>query len=159
MNKQSYKVVFDRDETGAWIVEIPGVKGCHTWGRTIEKARENIREALALFIDRDAAKAEFDEEIRPPAGAREVVERARASRIAADRAASEAQEATRVAVDILARDQHLPMRDIADLIGISYQRVHQLASSQPDSIAEKAAVYRTSRRAPRRSQAVGRRKR
>lgn len=32
----------------AWLVEIPGV---HTQGATIEEARENLRDALALMLE------------------------------------------------------------------------------------------------------------
>lgn len=57
---KSYQVTFERDDTGRWVVEVPSVPGCFTQGRTIEQARERIREALGLFIgERAAASAEL----------------------------------------------------------------------------------------------------
>lgn len=58
-----YKVVFERDESGAWIARIPAVRGCHTYGRTLGEARRRIREALRLFV-RDARRARLIDEVR-----------------------------------------------------------------------------------------------
>src|SRR6266567_4328224 len=60
-----YRVVFERDESGAWLARVPSVRGCHTHGRTLEQARRRIREALSLWVD-DADDAELTEEIRLP---------------------------------------------------------------------------------------------
>jgi predicted RNase H-like HicB family nuclease len=34
-------------------VHIKGIPGCHTYGRTLRQAEARIREALALWFDRD----------------------------------------------------------------------------------------------------------
>ena len=39
----TYKVVYERDESGSWIAEVPSVPGCHSYGRTIEQARGRVR--------------------------------------------------------------------------------------------------------------------
>ena len=36
---KKYRAVYDREKDGRWNVEIPAVKGCYTYGRTIEQAR------------------------------------------------------------------------------------------------------------------------
>ena len=41
-----YKVIYKRDESGAWIAHTPGVPGAHSYGRTIEQARERIRREI-----------------------------------------------------------------------------------------------------------------
>src|SRR5438132_1088472 len=65
----TYKAVFERDESGAWIVRIPAIRGCHTYGLTLNQARRRIRETLSLWVD-DADDALIEEEIRLPAAAR-----------------------------------------------------------------------------------------
>jgi len=35
-----------RKEDGAWLVEFPGLPGCHTFGEALDEARANAREAL-----------------------------------------------------------------------------------------------------------------
>jgi predicted RNase H-like HicB family nuclease len=45
-----YRVIYRRDAEGLWIAEVPGVRGCHTNGRTLEEARTRIRELLKIFF-------------------------------------------------------------------------------------------------------------
>jgi len=49
---KSYTAIFERDESGSWLARIPSIRGCHTYGRTLEQARTRLREALGLWIDR-----------------------------------------------------------------------------------------------------------
>jgi len=39
------------DEDGAYIVSCPQLKGCHSYGETIEEAMENIKEAIELCLE------------------------------------------------------------------------------------------------------------
>src|SRR5882672_12230855 len=47
----TYHVAYDRDESAWWVASVREVRGCHTQGRTLDEARRNIREAMALFVD------------------------------------------------------------------------------------------------------------
>jgi predicted RNase H-like HicB family nuclease len=49
--KPSYVVRYERDADDWWFAEVKDVPGCHTQGRTIEQARERIREALQAWFD------------------------------------------------------------------------------------------------------------
>lgn len=60
---RSVTAVFERDESGTWIVTVPRVKGCHSYGRTLEQARRHVREALRLF---DVGDVEITERVRLP---------------------------------------------------------------------------------------------
>ena len=151
MKRNAYRVTYERDETGAWIVEIPELKGCHSWGKSVAAARANIREALGLFVDdAPAAAAEFEEMIVPPAAAKGAVEKARTLRAVAENTAAAASVALREAVRQLLDEQHLTIRDVAELLGISFQRVQQLAAEQDGGgatrVAERAAAYRAGKR-------------
>jgi predicted RNase H-like HicB family nuclease len=42
-------------------------EGCHTYGRTIDQARDRIREALGLFVS-NAETATIEDDVRMPAG-------------------------------------------------------------------------------------------
>jgi predicted RNase H-like HicB family nuclease len=123
-----YRVVFERDDGRAWIARVPSVRGCHTYGRTIDQARKRIREALALWVG-DAEKAEFVEEIRLPARALEAVRRSRDARRRATEQREKAHETTAEAARTLVDDLDLGLRDAADLLGLSHQRVQQLVRS------------------------------
>ena len=120
-----YTVVYERDPGGAWLARVRGVTGCHTHGRTLEQARVRIREALALWID-DAETATLRDEIRLPARARIAVRRARVERARAERQQVRAQDSLRSAAASLASGLGLSLRDAAELLGLSHQRVQQL---------------------------------
>ena len=49
---KSYRVAYERDESGWWVATVRGVRGCHTQGRTVDEAQRRIREALGLFVER-----------------------------------------------------------------------------------------------------------
>ena len=123
-----YRLDLERDETGAWIARVPDVPGCHTYGRTLEQARRRIREALALWVD-DAATAELDEQIHLPRRARQALQRSATLRERARRDRAEAHAATADAASVLVDELDLGMRDAAELLGVSHQRVQQLLAS------------------------------
>ena len=120
-----YRVVIERDESGAWIARVPSVPGCHTHGRTLEQARRRIREALALWVD-DADTAELDVHVRLPRGVREALRRSLADRERAESARAAAGLSTAQAVHTLLEELHLSVRDAGELLGLSHQRVQQL---------------------------------
>jgi len=45
-----FEVVYEPDEEG-FHVFVPALKGCHSSGATRDEARENIREAISLWLE------------------------------------------------------------------------------------------------------------
>lgn len=45
------RVIIYRDEDGFWAAECPSLPGCFSQGETKVEAVENIREAMALYIE------------------------------------------------------------------------------------------------------------
>jgi predicted RNase H-like HicB family nuclease len=126
----AYHVAYKRDESGWWVASVREVRGCHTQGRTVDEARRRIREAMELFVD-DAQSAPVVDEVKLPAAAAKAI---RAYATLRKRAAAEdrrASAAARRAVRLL-RGGKLKMsaRDAARVLGISHQRVHQLAQQE-----------------------------
>jgi predicted RNase H-like HicB family nuclease len=127
--RTSYTVRYERDETGWWVAQVKEAPAAITQGRTIAEARRRIREALALALDDDAAaeRAKLVDDVRLPAEVRRALQEARAARARLATESKKAQESTAKAVRTLLKSMHLSVRDAGDLIGISPQRVHQLA--------------------------------
>ena len=73
-----YRVVLERDESGAWIATVPKVRGCHTYGRSLVEAKRRIRDALGLWIDDPDVELDFD--VRLPREALEAVRESRRAR-------------------------------------------------------------------------------
>ena len=48
---KTYRIAYERDESGWWVASVRGVRGCHTQGRTVEEARRRVIEAMELFVD------------------------------------------------------------------------------------------------------------
>jgi predicted RNase H-like HicB family nuclease len=120
-----YKVVYERDVDGWWVARIPKVRGCHTQGRTIDQARERIREALGLYV-KGASKAQLVDEIRLPKTAQSLVKKVAQSRVRAEREQKQLQECTSAAAKILTQTMHIGVRDAGQLLGLSHQRIQQI---------------------------------
>ena len=127
--KKRYTVRFDRDaDSGWWVVTVPEIQGCLTQGRSIAEGRRRIREALGLFIDEaEAGRATLVDDVRLPPEVRRQVRQVAAVRERAERLRAQAQDVTRAAVSDLTRRAGLSVRDAAERLGISFQRVQQLA--------------------------------
>lgn len=122
---KSYTVTFERDESGRWVAEVPAVPGCYTQGRTIDQARDRIREALGLFIGERAARVVLLDEVKLPARLSKQLGSALDARKRADAEAQRASEQTKQVAKALAAEG-LSLHDVGTLLGISKQGVHKL---------------------------------
>jgi predicted RNase H-like HicB family nuclease/DNA-binding CsgD family transcriptional regulator len=136
MSKQphTFNVRYTPDDNGQWLVEVlssPDSEpiGVYTHGRTLAKAEANAREALAVWFDVDDQDSflllpTINIERRLISKAVEAKNRREALR----KQEAEAAKLTAEAVaDLAARG--LSTRDIAYIVGISYQRVQQLLTA------------------------------
>ena len=58
-----YRVLIEQDEDGVFVAEVPALPGCISQGRTRVEATENIKEAIALYLESLSA---HDEAVPPP---------------------------------------------------------------------------------------------
>ena len=129
---KTYHVAYERDESGWWVASVRELRGCHTQGRTVDEARRRIVEAMELFID-SARSAKIVDDVKLPAAARKAIRAYATLRRRAEQEDRRAALAARRAVKAL-RGGRLKMsaRDAARVLGLSHQRVHQLAQEQAD---------------------------
>jgi predicted RNase H-like HicB family nuclease len=120
-----YRYERQPDGGAAWIVELAEEPRCHTFGRTLRAAQRNIREAAAWY-EVGPSQVEVDDDVRLPAPASRALGRSRTLRDRERKAHEQARAATAAAVAAL-RDVGLSERDMGTLLGLSHQRVHQLA--------------------------------
>jgi len=126
---KTYYATLELDpRSGQWMADIEGLP-VHTWGRSLAKVKAYAHEALAAHLDVDVADVEGHLKFRRPqlpAAVLEAIEHAEAARGEADSAAARAAEARAAAARVLVREAHLSMRDAAEVLGLSHQRVQQL---------------------------------
>jgi predicted RNase H-like HicB family nuclease len=46
-----YRVLIEPDEDGVFVAEVPSLPGCVSQGRTRAEALENVREAIAAYLE------------------------------------------------------------------------------------------------------------
>ncbi|MGH8906220.1 MAG: type II toxin-antitoxin system HicB family antitoxin [Egibacteraceae bacterium] len=110
-----------------WLVYVPEVDR-HTQARHLREVDVMARDLVAVMTDADPSTIEVVVDVRMPdevathlARAAELRER---SREAQAEAAAELRQAAR-----RLRAAGMPLRDIGQLLDVSYQRAHQLVSS------------------------------
>ncbi len=53
--QKHFPVILEQDEDNVFIVSCPTLKGCHSYGHTLPEALENMKEAILLCLEDDAA--------------------------------------------------------------------------------------------------------
>ncbi len=56
MGKLRLPIIVEIDEYGYYIVSCPLFKGCHSYGRTIDEALENIRKVIEICLEETSAE-------------------------------------------------------------------------------------------------------
>ena len=51
-------VLIEQDEDGVFIVSVPTLTGCRSYGRTIQEALKNIAEAAALCLQDESPRSQ-----------------------------------------------------------------------------------------------------
>ena len=126
MNK-TYAVQVSRDGKW-WMIHIPEIDGL-TQARRIADVEQAARELVAVTLDvklsEVAVEIRYQDVAGVPVGDQLNAineEKAEAARLEED-AAAKTSQLVRALVD-----QKVPVRDIGAMLGISFQRVHQIAS-------------------------------
>ena len=136
-NVKTYTARLEREKDSRWTVELEEEPRVHTWGKTVEQALARVREAAALWFQTDEDDIELVPQPVLPKAAGRTVEQARQAREQARNADRLAVERTRKAAAALTR-RGISMRDVAAILGISHQRVHQLLAPEQTPPRRKA---------------------
>ena len=119
--------VYTQDE-GYWLAQVKEIPQVHTFGRTLVKAEDHLRDALTLWLEHDEYDLQFELDL--PRKVVDLISRANQEREESKRRqASAADLAVKVAIELVEK-RDLSIRDAAHLLGISHQRVQQLLSQQ-----------------------------
>src|SRR5450759_3072070 len=114
-----------RDGDGNWLVTFPGIKGAHTYGRSLNQLRRRIPEVLRLW-DRDPARLEIVEVLELPTGLRQAISVATKQRLELEKRSQAVQRDMERTIRLLQSQLRLGVRDSGELLGISPQYAHKL---------------------------------
>ena len=120
---RTYHAEVDRDGK-VWRVRVPEVART-TQARTLREVEPMARDLVALMDDIPADSFGLDVTITLPAEVRAELDRSAELREQAARSQTEAAQLARRAARRL-RDQGLPLQDVGDALGVSFQRAKQL---------------------------------
>jgi predicted RNase H-like HicB family nuclease len=120
-----FKVTLRRDpEDGRfWLVNVVGEPGAHTFGRSLTEAKRHAIEVVALWFELEPDQFEIDWDLRLGDIARPVKE-AKAAIAHAEEDRSRRDQAVRTLTEA-----GVSYRDVAELLGLSHQRVAQIAKA------------------------------
>ncbi|NED99286.1 hypothetical protein [Phytoactinopolyspora halotolerans] len=124
MNAARYTCTAVKDDTG-WLTHCDQHPGVCTHARTLSHTARLQRRALAAMLDVPEDDVTVDVQPVIPDAVHEHLDRARVLRETAAWARRSAHHETRSAVRLL-NDLGLTCRDIGTILGVSYQRAHQL---------------------------------
>ena len=70
-SQREYQAVFQEETEGGFSVWVPDLPGCASQGETLEKALENIKEAIELYLEdsrvpQDASDYEYKRQFVVP---------------------------------------------------------------------------------------------
>jgi len=127
---KTYKATFRPDDNGWWFIDVAELPGCHSQARNIASGRDHIREAISMVTNADLDTFDVDVAYELPKAQQAAVTKARRTRERATEAAQRATEAA-VAAEAAVRalqegPRKLALRDVAELVGVSHQRVAQI---------------------------------
>ena len=144
--RQTYRAVAVRDGRW-WFLQVPGEQGVFTQVRRLDQAEAMLREVIGLM--RKVPEDSFDVVVEPDLSSigelRPVIERAIQEREHAAVAQESASAAIREAVAQI-RASGFTTRDAGALVGVSPQRISQLATAgqsggSPQRAAEERAKF------------------
>jgi DNA-directed RNA polymerase specialized sigma24 family protein len=123
--KKIYKATVVR-EPGWWIISIPELD-LVTQARRIRDIQHMATDLVAAWLDKDPVDVRVEvEDFMPPAAVVEQMTRAKTLLAHATHEQEEAGRLASDAVSVLVDELGLTLRDAAQVLGVSHQRVAQL---------------------------------
>ena len=142
MTKERVIAKIRRDKEGNWLVTFPGIRGAHTYGRSLAQLRRRIPEVLQLW-DRNPKNVDLVEVLELPANVKKAIATTTQQRRELEAQTRKVQEGMEQTIRQLQTQLRLGVRDSGELLRISPQYAHKLR--RPRSRAIKAAARRSTR--------------
>ena len=50
MKTYTFRTIIEPDENNTFHGFVPALSGCHTWGKTIQETKDNLQEAIHIYL-------------------------------------------------------------------------------------------------------------
>jgi predicted RNase H-like HicB family nuclease len=121
-----YRVQAELGRSGRWwVITVQDVPGAHSQIRRLAEVEDVARELISLMTDQPGDSFGIQVELLLPEDVRRDLEQSAELREQAARSQAKAAQLTRHAARRL-RDRGLPLRDVGQALGVSFQRAKQL---------------------------------
>lgn len=132
--KKIYRVTVER-EPGFWVIRIPELSQVVTQARRLVDVKQNAREAIAVWLNKKVDDIEVSVGIKLSDGVQSVLDEAKTLQQEANERLDRASKATSEVARVMTKDLGMTLREAAEVLGISFQRVAQLVerSKQHDA--------------------------
>ena len=123
-----YEVVVSRED-GVWVALVKGLRGGATESRRLDRLEAEVRDLVSGLTDVDPDDLDLEFRLSPalPAAALKALKTYQAASAKLQAAREEYDRAQVAAVSQLS-DAQVSLRDSGHLVGLSFQRVQQIAS-------------------------------
>ncbi len=132
-DRTRYRASAQRDpRTGTWAFQIEGIDGAFGDTRRLDTLRRDAADVLELALDLPDGSIDPDDIVIADVHVPELDELIRAVRAARTNAETAARQAA-TTTEQAARRLHeagLPVRDVGSLLGVTFQRAHQLIGAR-----------------------------
>lgn len=142
--KTNYQVTVER-EPGFWIIRVPEIPEVVTQARRMADVKENAREAIAVWTDKRVEDVDVTVTVVVPPVVQTALDEAQRLQREAGERLERAGTATSEAARWLTKELGLTLREAAEILGVSFQRVAQLVARS----ARHPTSQHRSRRGPR----------
>jgi hypothetical protein len=129
-SRHTYNCIAVRRDDHSWVITCDEHPHVHTQGRLLASAARLHRRSLAITAAAPVAAVTIVVHPILPRRVHQLIEHAQILRVAATRANNDAALARKAAARALAAE-HLSLRDVGTILGVSHQRAHQLIAPSP----------------------------
>ena len=50
MDSYTFRIIIEPDEDNTFHGYVPALPGCHTWGQSLQEAKDNLDDAIRLYV-------------------------------------------------------------------------------------------------------------
>lgn len=130
--KKMYRVNVER-EPGFWIIRVQDLPEVVTQARRLAEVKQNAQEAIAVWLDRPLDEIVVSLNVVVPTVVKSALDEAQRLQQEASERLERAGAATSEAARWLTKELGLTLREAAELLGVSFQRVAQLVEKSVHS--------------------------